>query len=342
MRDSLTEQVVKTARHTSFYLAAGAADAPLLIFVHGWPELSLSWRHQLRCFAALGFRVVAPDMRGYGRSTVHRQRSDYAMPHTVQDMLELHDALGGRPALWVGHDWGAQVVWSLAQHHPERMVGLANLCVPYQPDGFHADSLIPLVDRALYPADLFPAGQWDYQLFYEEHFDRACAVFDAHPLNLVKALFRKGSPAGRGKPAGTASVRRNGGWFGGADMAPDLPLDTDLLTEQDLHRYASALAANGFFGPSAWYVNGAANQAYARQAGNGGRLAMPVLFFHGLYDYVCDTVGSRLAEPMRAACSDLSELSLPTGHWMAQERPDLVNAGLARWMANRLPAFWPA
>jgi pimeloyl-ACP methyl ester carboxylesterase len=67
----VTEQFMKTARHASFYLASGAETGPLIIFVHGWPELSHSWRHQLRCFGALGFRCVAPDMRGYGRSSSH-------------------------------------------------------------------------------------------------------------------------------------------------------------------------------------------------------------------------------------------------------------------------------
>ena len=65
-----------------------------MIFVHGWPELSLSWRHQLPCFASLGFRAVAPDLRGYGRSSVYRDHASYALEHIVQDMLEMLDALG--------------------------------------------------------------------------------------------------------------------------------------------------------------------------------------------------------------------------------------------------------
>jgi pimeloyl-ACP methyl ester carboxylesterase len=232
------------------------------------------------------------------------------------------------------------VVWSLAQHHASRAEGVACLCVPYIPAGFTAANLIALVDRDLYPAEQYPAGQWDYQLFYEENFDKASATFDARPLNTVKALFRKGDPAGRGKPGRLATIRRDGGWFGGAAQAPDVPMDRDLLTDEDLHRYASALAGNGFFGPDAWYMNGSANMAFARRAAHGGRLAMPVLFFHAAYDYTCDTVSSRLAEPMREACDDLTELTLPTGHWMAQERPELVNAGLARWMALKFPKRW--
>jgi pimeloyl-ACP methyl ester carboxylesterase len=102
---AVTDHAVKTGRHTSFYLACGARDAPSIVFVHGWPELSISWRHQLPCFAALGFRAIAPDMRGYGRSTAHPRQEDYAQEHIVADMIELLDSLGQDKAIWVGHDW---------------------------------------------------------------------------------------------------------------------------------------------------------------------------------------------------------------------------------------------
>ncbi len=67
----VTEHFAKSGRHSSFYLACGPETGPLIIFVHGWPELGHSWRHQLRCFAALGLRCVAPDIRGYGRSSIY-------------------------------------------------------------------------------------------------------------------------------------------------------------------------------------------------------------------------------------------------------------------------------
>src|SRR5918912_321539 len=110
-----------------------------------------SWRHQLPAFAALGFRCVAPDMRGYGRSTVHPRHADYALEESVADMLELLAALGRDRAVWVGHDWGSPVVWSLAAHHPERCDAVANLCVPYFAQGFSPATLLPLVDRTVYP-----------------------------------------------------------------------------------------------------------------------------------------------------------------------------------------------
>jgi pimeloyl-ACP methyl ester carboxylesterase len=336
----VTDHVLKTSRHTSFYLACGARDAPPIIFVHGWPELSISWRHQLPCFAALGFRAIAPDMRGYGRSTVHPEPANYALEQIVADMIELLDGLGHEKAIWVGHDWGSPVVWNIASHFPQRCHGVTNLCVPYFPKGFTTDSLLDLIDRAIYPQADFPFGQWEYQLFYRENFDKARAAFEANVTATVKALFRKGDPAGKGKPSRTAFVRRDGGWFGGRPEAPDLPLDTDMLTEVELCTYVASLTRNGFSGPNSWYINPDANRAYQDASVNDGRLDMPVLFLHGEYDYTCQTVGSRLADPMRQACADLTEVVIRTGHWMAQENPVAVNAALARWIATKLPFAW--
>jgi pimeloyl-ACP methyl ester carboxylesterase len=336
----VVENLLKTDRHQTFYLACGVQDAPLIVFVHGWPELSLSWRHQLPCFANLGFWSIAPDMRGYGRSRMYERHEDYALEHTVADMIELLDALGREKAVWVGHDWGSPVVWSLASHHPERCFGVANLCVPYFVRGFAPQILVPLVDRSVYPEGHFPAGQWEYQLFYEESFDKARTAFEANVPNTVKALFRKGSPSGKGKPSRTALVRRDGGWFGGTGQAPEVPMDADVLTAEDFHKYVAALEGNGFFGPDSWYMNPSRNLEFASRAVNGGILGMPVLFLHGEYDYTCETVASRLAEPMRQDCRNLTEVIVPSGHWMAQEKPVAVNAALAKWLAVQLPELW--
>jgi pimeloyl-ACP methyl ester carboxylesterase len=334
----VTEHTVKTARHTTGYLACGAEDGPLLVFCHGWPELSLSWRHQLPALAALGFRCVAPDMRGYGRSSTYTRYEDFRQELIVEDMLELLASLGRDRAVWIGHDWGSSVVWNVASHHPDKTVGVASLCVPYIAAGNSVENRLPLIDRSVYPADLYPVGQWDYHYFYEENFDKAQRDFEANIRNVVKAMFRKGNPAAVGKPAATASVRRNGGWFGGG-ACPDVPRDPDVLTEQDLDAYTAALTRHGFFGPNAWYMNHRANGEYAKQAGS-PQLAMPVLFLHGAYDTTCETVNSRFADPMRRDCADLTEVIVKSGHWMAQEQPVAVNAALARWLATKLPGYW--
>ena len=335
----ITSHFARSTRHTTHYLAAGPEDGPLIVFVHGWPELSRSWRHQLPVFGGLGYRAIAPDMRGYGLSSNYSRHEDYAQEHVVTDMLELLAALGRERAIWVGHDWGSPTVWDLASHHPEHCVAVANLCVPFATIELGFDTLVPLIDRDIYPIEQFPAGQWDYQLYYEENFARATAVFGADAYKTVKLLFRKGSPDDAGKPAFTSQVRRNGGWFGPLEVAPDLPRDADVVTEEDLRVYAEALTRNGFFGPDSYYMNHSANAAYgARGSSN---LALPVLFIGARYDYVCQTVTSRLAEPMRARCSNLTEAVIDAGHWVAQERPAEVNGLLARWLASYVPQAWP-
>ena len=258
----------------------------------------------------------------------------------VQDMLELLATLGYDRAVWIGHDSGSLVVWDMASHHPDKTVGVVSLTIPYIAQGFTLDSLVPLVDRDTYPEAEYPAGQWDYILFYQESFERACRWFDANPRNVIKAIFRKGNPDGAGKPARSAVVRKAGGWFGGGPCR-DLPHDPDIISEQDLEAYTAALTRNGFFGPASWYMNyNADNAVYARRAVNNGKLSMPVLFLHGAYDYTCETMTSKFAEPMRSDCSDLTEVVVKSGHWMAQEKPTDVNAALARWLALKLSDYW--
>jgi pimeloyl-ACP methyl ester carboxylesterase len=227
----------------------------------------------------------------------------------------------------------------MAQQHPERCHGVAALCVPYIPEGFAIETILPLADRKLYPEEVFPYAQWDYQQYYRESFDQARATFDSNPRAFVKLAFRRGDPAGKGQPTLTAFIRRNGGWFGPGGGPPDLPRDPTVLTQEDEDRYAEALERNGFFGPDSWYMNGAANMAFASKADP--RLRMPVLFLHAAYDYICETIDSRLAEPMRGACDNLAEVVVPSGHWMAQERPVEVNASIAKWLAAQLPVLWP-
>lgn len=336
----ITEHTVKTERHTTFYLAAGPENGPLVIFVHGWPELSVSWRHQLPALAAVGLRAIAPDMRGYGRSSVHPQHAGYAQEQIVRDMLELLDAVGREKAVWVGHDWGSPVVWNLASHHPDRCHGIASLCVPYHTLELGLDQLLALVDRELYPEDEFPAGQWDYMRYYEENMAEAIAPMDANVSQTTKQLFRKGDPAGEGKRAFTATARRNHSLFG-VRTIPDLPRDDDVVTEEDLSIYVSALERNGFYGPASWYLNHGVNAKYAMTALNGGYLDMPVLFLNARYDYVCECTHSRLAEPMRAYCRQLTEETIRSGHWLAQEKPAEVNAALVKWLATTVPDMWP-
>ena len=328
----MTEHVFRTGRHTTAYLESGPPDGPLMVFVHGWPALSIMWREQLDHFGALGYRCIAPDMRGYGGSSVPARPEDYALEHIVGDMVELIDGLGAERAIWVGHDWGSAVVWALAAHHPDRCAGVVSLCVPYFAQGFVPENLIPLVDRNVYPEAKCPAGQWDYQVFYQTAFEAATAAFEADLPATFRTLYRSGDPTHKGRPALTARVSRDGGWFGGAGRAPDLPRDPAVLSEDDLARYVAAFERTGFSGPDAWYLNPGASRAYAARAPGGGTLSLPVLFLHAAYDAICETVDSRLAEPMRHDCTNLTERVLETGHWIVQEQPAQVSAAIEAWL----------
>ncbi|WP_019201114.1 alpha/beta fold hydrolase [Tsukamurella sp. 1534] len=335
---TITPHTLRTERHTTAYLAAGPEDGPLLVFCHGWPELSHSWRHQLTALGALGFRCVAPDMRGYGNSTVYADKAAYRREEAVRDMLELLAGLGRGSAVWIGHDWGSPVVWNIATHHPEVVDAVASLNVPHFPSS--GPSTVELIDRDVYPADEFPYGQWDYQVHYLKAFDEVTAYFESDVAGLIAALFRSGAPSHLDGPAPTALISRNGGWFGGGPV-PTMAPDPAVLTAEDHAIYTAAFQRNGMAGPNSWYVNGVADAEYADRELDGGRIGVPALFLHGRYDATLETVRSRLAEPMRAACADLTEVVVESGHWMAEERPADVNAALVRWLATRVPDRWP-
>lgn len=338
MATQLLDNVSTSPRHTSFYLSCGPKSGTPIIFMHGWPELSIIWRRQLEAFGRLGFHAIAPDMRGYGRSSINDRQDAYRQECVVEDMLELLNSLGHKKAIWVGHDWGSATLWALAQHHPDQCHGVASLCVPYVPGGFAPESLIPLVDRKLYPEKEYPAGQWDYQLYYRESFSKAVASYDGDVGALVRAVFRSPDTTGVGKPYYSATIRARGGLFGEGNTAPDVPRDPEVLSEEDEHIFTAALRRGGFFGPTSWYMNGDADRAYA--ARGAADLAMPVLFLHASYDYGCWTHDGPLVEPMRAHCADLSEAVIGSGHWMSQEKPLEVNAALARWLAARFGDLW--
>ena len=105
-------------------------EGPLVLFCHGWPELSYSWRHQIPAIAAEGFHVAAPDMRGFGRTSAPTDIKAYSIFDHVGDMVALVAALGKNQAVIVGHDWGAPVAWHAAMFRPDIFTAVAGLSVP--------------------------------------------------------------------------------------------------------------------------------------------------------------------------------------------------------------------
>ncbi|WP_253190302.1 alpha/beta fold hydrolase [Paraburkholderia phenazinium] len=329
---NLTVRTFSSPRHTTRYLEAGPADGPLMIFLHGWPEIGLMWRAQIEAFASEGWRCVAPDMRGYGGSSVPAASEAYALNEIVHDMVELHDHLGARPAIWVGHDWGSPVAGALAAHHGARSRGVVLISVPYFPEGFALPNLVPLIDRQLYPADQYPDGQWDYFRFYLTHFSQTVSDFEADTPATLASLYRRGNPASVGQVSPSALITKNGGRYGSAHRAPVTPPDPALWTPTDFNELVDAFDVSGFRSVNAWYLNDTANIAYAHTALDGGQLRQPVLFVNGDWDAICDINRSRLGEPMRSACADLSVTNLPAGHWLPLERKAELVQAIRSWL----------
>jgi pimeloyl-ACP methyl ester carboxylesterase len=331
----LTARTLTSPRHTTRYWEAGPADGPLMVFLHGWPEIGLMWRAQIEAFASEGWHCVAPDMRGYGGSSAPTAPEAYAIKELVDDMVELHDHLGARPAIWVGHDLGSPVAGALAAHHAKRARGVVFVSVPYLPESFALPSLLPWVDRKLYPAEQYPDGQWDYYRFYLTHFGQTVTDFDADIPATLAVIYRPGNPKSAGEVYRSALVSRNGGWFGSAHRAPAMSPDPTLWPAVDFDALVEAFRVTGFRSANAWYLNDTTNIGYAHTAPDGGRLRRPVLFVNGEFDGICDITRGRLGEPMRHTCRDLSVTSLPSGHWLPLERKTELVQAIRSWLKTK-------
>ena len=119
--DGLTQQILE------------AGEGPLVLLIHGFPELGLSWRAQVKALAEAGYHAVAPDMRGYGGTEKPERTEDYSILNLVGDMVDLVRALGETTCTVVGHDWGAPVAWHCALMRPDVFTAVAGLSVPFQP-----------------------------------------------------------------------------------------------------------------------------------------------------------------------------------------------------------------
>lgn len=335
MPSSLLPRAFSTPRQTTHYLECGPSDGPLIVFLHGWPSTGLMWRAQMEAFAADGWHCIAPDLRGYGGSSAPAATDAYTIREIVADVAELQDHLGGRPAIWLGHDWGSVVAAELLVHEPKRSRGVVLISLAYQPGGHALRTVVPLVDRTIYPVEAYPDGQWDYYRYYNTHFDAAVADLDADKASSLASIFQPGSPAAVGKVSPNAVVTRNGGRFGAAHRAPPTEPDPALWPPKDFDALVRSFDARGFRPSCAWYLNDEANLAYAREAPDGARLSQPVLFVNGDFDQICSIKGNRQGEPMRAACTDLTVTSLPAGHWLPLERKAELIDAIRTWLRSK-------
>lgn len=328
---------------TIFYTAVGPSDGPLIILMHGWPGIGITWKPQLEALASWGFRAIAPDMPGYGKSTARLVHSDYAQELIVKGMLALLADTGRDKAVWIAHDWGCATLWALASTQPQVCRAVAAMCVPYGTIENGIDSLVATVDRDLYPEDEYPYGQWGYMVHYEQSFHTAVAPLNKNINSTVRLLSQYGRPDGMGKPAATALTHKTG-WFGGLDGLPDMSHigDNDTIYDADvLREFISAMEKTTFTPGCAWYINHKANSEFSKKhIKPDSRITIPVLFIHATYDYVCQTVDTKLSEPMKKTCVDLTEAIIEAGHWVATEKRQETNDALEKWLKEKV-GDWP-
>ena len=300
-------------------------SGPLVLLCHGWPELAYSWRHQMPALAAAGYRVVAPDMRGYGASSVPHEIADYAITDLVGDMVALVAALGETRACIVGHDWGANVAWSAALMRPDVFVAVAALSVPHRPRSAAAPPL----------AVLKAAGLHDYYWFYFNREGEAEAEFERDLESALRKVLV--GISGDADKSRSLNVPAGGGFLDGLDDPPVLPA---WLSDADVAVYAAAFRKTGLRGPFNWYRNLDRNWAVTAPF-QGAKVMPPALFIAGDRDGVITTsMGKRALDTLSAGVPNLRGKVLieGAGHWIQQERPAEVNAALLDFLAADYPA----
>lgn len=316
---------VRVGNRVTAYRESGPTDGQPIVLVHGWPQTSWAWMHQLADLGSRGYRVIAPDLRGCGGSTVFSAYADYALRHHVADMIALVDALGVDQATWIGHDWGAPVVWCTARHHPDRFAAAGSLSTPCDTLEKGFERVSSFVRRDVYPESEYPAGQMDYYRFYSERFTDVQQQFEADVRSFFANVLRGDEPGQQNVVWPTATVSRRGGWFDGGP-APAVDVDHTVISDEDLEHFVNAYTETGFFGVNALYMNDADNRRFVEEARR-GRFKFPTLLVIGRHDYVNDAAYSALASPMRELCDDLDIREVDAGHWVHQERPtEITNA----------------
>jgi pimeloyl-ACP methyl ester carboxylesterase len=279
----------------------GPADGPLVILLHGFPELGYSWRHQVEPLARAGYRLLVPDLRGFGDSDAPEPIESYAIDVLAGDVLALIDHAGAEQATVIGHDWGADLAWKTAWLHPERVSSVGGLSVPFAPRP--PAPPLPIMRRHL--------GEDFYMVWFQEP-----GVAEAALERDVRRTLT------------TARVW-DAAWAEDPDEDPPTP---SFLTEADLDVYVRAYERTGFRGGLNYYRNLDRNWERTAAVAN-RRITQPALFLTGERDPVRRFMP---AEAMDGWVTNLREqVIVPgAGHWVQQQAPEAVNAALLGFLGS--------
>lgn len=298
---------------------AEAGEGPLVLLIHGFPEMWYSWRHQLPALAAAGYHAVAPDVRGYGDSDKPHEVDAYTMKNLTKDYLGLLDTLGEETAVIVGHDWGAPSAWTSAALYPERYRAVVGLSVPYLPRG----PMPPIqMMRAMFQDNFF------YILYFQEE-GVAEAEFEADMDRSIR-LFIWGA-SGEARSVSGFATAMSGKKVGAKlfDGVPDVEGVPPWMTEDELQYYVERHRKNGLRGPINRYRNMDRDWEQLPEMED-KRIEQPALFMYGTADGVMSFAPM---DPMKQLVTNLKIVAFEgAGHWTQQERAEDVNRELIAFL----------
>jgi pimeloyl-ACP methyl ester carboxylesterase len=299
-----------------------AGTGPLIVLLHGFPEGWYSWRHQISPLASAGYRVAAPDVRGYGGSDKPPAIEAYSIKELSADINGLIGALGADQAIVIGHDWGAAIAYGTAQFHPERVRAVVGLSVPHLGRG-PAPSVE--VFRKIYKDRFF------YQLYFQDP-GIAEAELEADLRTSLRKIYY--SASGEAQKAKARIEHPTGSGF--LDRLVDPAKLPSWLSEADLDYCVSQFRSSGFRGPLNRYRNSERDFDELTPF-DGKKLAQPAAFIAGSLDTVLRMLpGVDMVEAMSTKCADLRYVKVieGSGHWVQEERPAEVNAALLEFLSS--------
>ena len=293
---------------------------PVALFLHGWPESWYSWRYQMPALANAGYRVIAPDMPGFGGTDSFPKMEDYNAITISEQIVGLLDTLGLQSVILIGHDWGAVIAWDLVKLFPERFNRLVTMSVPYRA----RDEFPPMAAarKAL-------GNRFFYQLYFQKP-EIPEAELDGNPTGLLKRLYCSPDTP-RHEPKITDSHEDAGGWIDRMGEPKEFP---SWFSAEDLDYYVKEYSRKGFGSSINYYRNIDRNwelmAPYADKI-----IEMPALFMAGDKDFVIGRATSdQLMVSMKKGVPQLKDaIVLPgIGHWIQQEAAEEVNKAILNFL----------
>jgi len=294
-------------------------EGPVILCVHGWPELWYSWRHQLKYFSKRGYRVAAMDVRGYGGSSKPHAISAYTLRELASDVVAVARSLSSEPVILFGHDWGAPIVYYTALLHSDAIRAVAGLSVPYLPRG---DVLSLDFFEMIFKDKFF------YQLYFQEEGPVEAEIEADVADGLRKIYF--GIPE---DVEAFANKPRDAKLLDGLRAPEKLPA---WMSETEFQVYVDAFEAGGMRGPINRYR--AQTQDFDELVDfRGKHLLQPACFIGGANDGVRRFVpGVDLFKRAGDACEDFRGTTIidGVGHWVQQEAVAQTNAAMEAFLKD--------